>query len=69
MPRHIIAKDECENILGVVPLYLKRFSICYFVNIASSFIMIIIIIIIFFFYDGKPLQGRVTSCPFPVGKT
>lgn len=32
MPRHIIAKDECENILGVVPLYLKRFSICYFVN-------------------------------------
>ncbi|XP_062178125.1 uncharacterized protein LOC133882904 isoform X2 [Alnus glutinosa] len=26
MPRHIIAKDECENILGVVPLYLKSHS-------------------------------------------
>ncbi|KAK2993043.1 hypothetical protein RJ640_024917 [Escallonia rubra] len=29
IPRHIIARDECENILGVVPLYLKRFDICY----------------------------------------
>lgn len=27
IPRHIIAKDESESILGVVPLYLKRFSI------------------------------------------
>lgn len=27
MPRHIVAKDESENILCVVPLYLKRFSI------------------------------------------
>ncbi|KAG2704287.1 hypothetical protein I3760_06G177500 [Carya illinoinensis] len=26
MPRHMIAKDECENILGVVPLYLKSHS-------------------------------------------
>ncbi|RVW44305.1 hypothetical protein CK203_071032 [Vitis vinifera] len=26
MPRHIIAKDECDNILGVVPLYLKSHS-------------------------------------------
>ncbi|PON65469.1 Peptidogalycan biosysnthesis/recognition [Trema orientale] len=26
MPRHIIAKDETENILGVVPLYLKSHS-------------------------------------------
>uniref|UniRef100_A0A5B7BB79 Acyl-CoA N-acyltransferase n=1 Tax=Davidia involucrata TaxID=16924 RepID=A0A5B7BB79_DAVIN len=26
MPRHIIAQDECENILGVVPLYLKSHS-------------------------------------------
>ncbi|KAI9178241.1 hypothetical protein LWI28_024258 [Acer negundo] len=25
-PSHIIAKDECENILGVVPLYLKSHS-------------------------------------------
>lgn len=29
IPSHIIAKDENENTLGVVPLYLKRFSICY----------------------------------------
>lgn len=27
IPRHIIARDECENILGVVPLYLKRSAI------------------------------------------
>ncbi|XP_010086707.2 uncharacterized protein LOC21399202 [Morus notabilis] len=26
MPRHIVAKDESENILGVVPLYLKSHS-------------------------------------------
>nr|POE78997.1 nuclear pore complex protein nup85 [Quercus suber] len=26
MPRHMIVKDECENILGVVPLYLKSHS-------------------------------------------
>ncbi|KAM7474524.1 hypothetical protein LguiB_021767 [Lonicera macranthoides] len=26
IPRHIIARDECENILGVVPLYLKSHS-------------------------------------------
>lgn len=33
MPSHIIAKDESENILGVVPLYLKRFRIYYAVHI------------------------------------
>ncbi|KAF3961930.1 hypothetical protein CMV_013500 [Castanea mollissima] len=26
MPRHMIVKDECDNILGVVPLYLKSHS-------------------------------------------
>ncbi|WCJ18674.1 hypothetical protein M5689_001004 [Euphorbia peplus] len=26
MPSHIVAKDECENIVGVVPLYLKSHS-------------------------------------------
>ncbi|XP_057977601.1 uncharacterized protein LOC131164440 isoform X2 [Malania oleifera] len=26
MPQHIIARDECQNILGVVPLYLKSHS-------------------------------------------
>lgn len=26
IPQHIIARDEHENILGVVPLYLKRFA-------------------------------------------
>lgn len=35
MPRHIIAKDENENVLGVVPLYLKRFSICSIVQTSS----------------------------------
>lgn len=25
MPLHIVAKDKSEGILGVVPLYLKRF--------------------------------------------
>lgn len=24
-PQHIVARDEHNNILGVVPLYLKRF--------------------------------------------
>lgn len=27
IPQHIVAKDEHDNILGVVPLYLKRFCI------------------------------------------
>lgn len=30
IPQHIIAEDESKNILGVVPLYLKRFRICQF---------------------------------------
>lgn len=25
MPRHIVAKDESGTVIGVVPLYLKRF--------------------------------------------
>lgn len=37
MPRHIIAKDECDNILGVVPLYLKRFRISVFLQYFLSF--------------------------------
>jgi predicted N-acyltransferase len=39
MPRHIIAKDDSENILGVVPLYLKRFSTCYVAHTASSHVL------------------------------
>lgn len=36
-PCHIVVKDECENVLGVVPLYLKRFSI-YCSKISCSFL-------------------------------
>lgn len=35
MPRHIVAKDESENILGVVPLYLKRFIIYHSVQLVN----------------------------------
>lgn len=27
LPQHIVAQDENKNIIGVVPLYLKRFTI------------------------------------------
>jgi predicted N-acyltransferase len=61
MPRHIIAKDESENILGVVPLYLKRFSICYFVNTASSFL--------FFLMTGNPSMVGPLRVPTSVEQT
>lgn len=38
-PRHIIAKDEGNVIVGVVPLYLKRFGICYIIHAASYFLV------------------------------
>ena len=37
MPSHIVAKDESENILGVVPLYLKRLVICYVMQTKNSY--------------------------------
>lgn len=27
LPQHVVAQDENKNILGVVPLYLKRFNV------------------------------------------
>lgn len=36
IPQHIVAQDECESILGVVPLYLKRFGIYYAFDTACS---------------------------------
>lgn len=34
-PRHIVAVDETGNVVGVVPLYLKRSTICSVVETAS----------------------------------
>jgi hypothetical protein len=38
MPSHIVAKDESDNVLGVVPLYLKRFCIFYAAHTANSYL-------------------------------
>ena len=35
--RHIIAKDESKNILGVIQLYLKRLVICYVMRTKNSY--------------------------------
>lgn len=37
IPQHMIARDEHKDILGVVPLYLKRFKIFFFLLVMQSF--------------------------------
>lgn len=40
MPFHIVAKDQSHNILGVAPLYLKRFSFLFLINNQAHYVLL-----------------------------
>lgn len=77
IPQHIVARDECENILGVIPLYLKRFSNCYTVHMtclyrilytSPSSCNLISAVLFFFVLDLQPFIWWVCFWSFLGGR-